>query len=632
MFRCALRATRRPAGHARRYSSIDDFNKKKTPYSYGVDLSKASRHQERPESLDVNALIENDPRLEGVDPATPEYKDLLYTLHQEHMELTRRQQHKYESRERWKAVLLGLLAMGGIVAVHQLVMNWSYVKKWAWHGHTYGAELDVDAIRLLDDPAQNGLKWDNLVSKYTDSLDRPRVVQNLKPLALVPGLYLFGGNSKQKFPLRVPFFDDMVLQDVQLHGDYLVALDAKGKGIYEWRVGLREDPQLTQLPFKAQYSQISLQYLYLLSDRGEVYYKPRAATAPLVGYRYRNFLGLPRQSKVFGKVETAAKISKMQAGDDHLLLLDRLGKVLVASTTQTPRNVGQFGLPQFAPHTGAVPPVNEALELTGLNHELVETAGERTTRPRIFSDIAAGAAHNLAVDIAGNVWSWGSNTHGQCAQDLSYRTDVQAIPQVAVSAAALARTVGQASATVTGVYASRETSYVRAFAGGSDFLLAFGNGIKGQLGGNVYLHVCPKPQVVKSLTGLSEYDETVGAVSAIGIKSVATGGEHTFVELDNAGGHDVLSFGDNEFGQLGNGKLVRSPKPQLMPQLVEPHELRVDASLSTPEQTEARRVNRHQLTKRLRDNNARLQLHSSKVWQQRIAAGDTVSAIYYAPK
>ena len=31
-----------------------------------------------------------------------------------------------------------------------------------------------------------------------------------------------------------------------------------------------------------------------------------------------------------------------------------------------------------------------------------------------FLDIACGARHNLALDCNGRVWSWGSNTYGQC--------------------------------------------------------------------------------------------------------------------------------------------------------------------------------------------------------------------------
>ncbi|CAH2350592.1 hypothetical protein CLIB1423_02S00606 [[Candida] railenensis] len=646
---------------ARSYSSIEDFNKKKKTYSYGLDLDDLEKvHRADEAKVDLNSVLEGHPDLADLKPGSPEYKDRMYSLHQSLQNDQRKEQRKYESRERLKAVAIGFGAVVGLIAIHQAALNYEYLKNWLNHSRTYGKEVDTEKIMSLDDPSKNTNNMANLVSKFTDNLDTLNIISNLKSSEETPGLYLFGGvKARSKFPLRVPFFDDKLLKDVQLKDTLLVAINSKGNELYEMKIDLGKSSknikppvvEKIKTPFIVKKCQLTANFIYLLSEKGETYFKVRNDVASkkkieLDGYSSRNWIGMSKKSTVFGKFP--GKFEDISAGESHLLLLGKAGDLSVVSSSSSAANFGQLGLPKYSPYTqkssntntsinGVDAPINTPLELIGLNYEIVSSpTGEKSTRPRVFSHIATGKFHNLASDLAGNVWTWGKNTYGECGSELSYRTDVQSIPQIAFTTKDFLNATKHFSPLqnsqlldlwqVDGLYSGSETSYIKVnFDNSVDFLFSFGNGLKGQLGNNLYLHASPKLQTMKSLLGLKEFDEASNKTRSIGIKDVKLGENHGFIVLDNSGNHqDLLSFGDNEFGQLGNGKYVKNSKPNQIPKLIEPEEL--DKS-----KTDIADLKK-ELTKRILDvNNKRLQLvkDEKKRWQQSISAGDNCSAIYY---
>ncbi|GAA5928668.1 hypothetical protein JCM1841_002960 [Sporobolomyces salmonicolor] len=108
-------------------------------------------------------------------------------------------------------------------------------------------------------------------------------------------------------------------------------------------------------------------------------------------------------------------------------------------------------------------------------------------------------------------------------------------------------------------------------------LLATGQGQFGGIGNGMWAHAT-SPMRVKSVSGLSEWNETSGRVEPIGIKDVQAGETHVAIVLDNAVtqpsgakfGRDVLVFGHNEFYQLGTGKRSNLALPQHLPPLPYP--------------------------------------------------------------
>ncbi|GAA5849030.1 hypothetical protein JCM3766R1_005431 [Sporobolomyces carnicolor] len=108
-------------------------------------------------------------------------------------------------------------------------------------------------------------------------------------------------------------------------------------------------------------------------------------------------------------------------------------------------------------------------------------------------------------------------------------------------------------------------------------LLACGQGQFGGLGNGLWAHAT-HPLRVKTVSGLTEWNEVKGRVEPIGIKDVQAGETHVAIVLDNAVtfpdgskfGRDVFTFGQNEFYQLGNGKRASLATPQHLPPLPYP--------------------------------------------------------------
>lgn len=673
-----------------KYKSIEDFKKQKKEYLFGHNFSSIdeidnqhqkqfsserhsdtsdlhgkmhSRYGELNES-DINSMIEKDPRLINLKPGSVEYKYQQDLIHKEFEKKEKKKQARYEFIERFKGVGLGLVAIVAIISAHQIFMNYEYIKNKITHGSTYN--VDDSKIKNLGDPSKNSKSIDYLTNKLINELNQV-IIHNLEKLSEIPGLYVFGSHNGQKLPIRFKFFDNMLIQDVKIKLDYLVVIDEKGR-LYQYYKDLKE-PILTNLPSKVSKCQISNSMIYLLTTKGEVIYTPRL-DKPNASFEYsksRNLLGISTK-KPYNKVkfiknddskeallERNESISDIATGNNHLLMLSNKGRLFIANTAldlENFANFGQFGLPAlspFADYSNQIPN-NQAFELTLLNNEIITNKdGTKDIRPRSFGAIAAGKFHNIVSDTSGNIWTWGKNTLGECGTDISYKTDIQPIPKLilspknfsAISNVLLPKTDPK-NWVVEEVYAANDSSYIKlnyidkdAEHTEQNVLFSFGNGIKGQLGSSRFMHVCPQPQIIKSINNLREYNEASGQVTNIGVKDVSIGNDHGFVTLDNAGQFkDVLSFGDNEFGQLGNGKVAKSSKLVQLPKLIEPEDFEGYANEKTKDRTLYKK-----LAKKINDvTTNRLQLldgvnlsKNGKI-EQVIHAGENCSVIFYKRK
>ncbi|HYM53979.1 MAG TPA: IPT/TIG domain-containing protein [Solirubrobacteraceae bacterium] len=145
---------------------------------------------------------------------------------------------------------------------------------------------------------------------------------------------------------------------------------------------------------------------------------------------------------------------------------------------------------------------------------------------KFVTAVAAGGHHSLALLADGTVVAWGANSHGQLG-----------------NGGGPAHSVPVAAEGLTGVKAIS--------AGGNHSLallkngtvMAWGDNENGQLGIGSGVEDVEEPVAVKGLTN---------------VKAISAGGEFSLALLTNG---TVMAWGDNEDGQLGDGKAANSNVP-----------------------------------------------------------------------
>lgn len=623
-----------------KYLSINEFNKHKKEFLFGaaVDNPETPKSNTR-ESLDNGGFeapqldLLNHPRLQGLTPNSAEFKYQLHLIQKEFQAEQEKQRAKWETIERLKGMAVGIAALVAILSAYLFVMNYKYIKQWYKSKFVFG--IDDSKVHDLNDPKGNLKTADNLVERMAAEIG-PDFVANLKD-SKTPGVYVFGAGYG-KLPSRIPGFDNMYFSDVLVANDYIVAVDESGK-VFHYSSKM-EKPAEIRLPAKIQSVVFSSGKFYYLSKKGnQIYVGDRFVPDFSSSGWFRSGVEYPVETIKFSEFARGETVKQLSSGESHLLILSSEGRVFEAATSSNPTNLGQFGLPKYAPYAANDELVaNVPYELTNLNYEVVPLKDSKVVRPRTFVSVAAGKNFNIACDFNGNVWTWGDNSSGQCGKEVGSASDIQQVPKLVCSAESLKHIVkyslpdraANGPLFVKEVFASDATAFallryeVESVAGMSqDLLVSFGSGIKGQLGLSRYIHASSSPRVLKSLVGLAEYDENAKSVANIGLKGVATGNDHVFVTLDNSGSKDVVVFGDNLKGQFGNGKAVKSSKPIELPKLVEPSDVG-DQSATT----------RSQLARKLNDPfSNRLQLLDEKIGkkhvEQVVVGGNEASAIFY---
>ncbi|GAA5933132.1 uncharacterized protein JCM15063_002308 [Sporobolomyces koalae] len=200
-------------------------------------------------------------------------------------------------------------------------------------------------------------------------------------------------------------------------------------------------------------------------------------------------------------------------------------------------------------------------------------------------ELVAGRNHSLARlggRADGRVLGFGAGAYGQLGlgPSLSYPsipvpTEIPFLRSPAYSA------TKPTAARCTKIAAGGNLSYfvveTERPATDLDPALQSGQGQFGGLGNGLWAHAT-HPLRVKTVSGLTEWNDSTGRVEAIKIKDVQAGETHVAVVLDNAVtfpdgskfGRDVFTFGQNEFYQLGNGKRASLATPQHLPPLPYP--------------------------------------------------------------
>lgn len=630
-----------------KYSSINEFNKQKKEFLFGaaVDLAKSERvNKERvvPENNGFDAPqldLLNHPRLEGLRPNSAEYKFQMHLIQQEFQAEQEKKNARWETMERIKGMAAGMAALAAILAIYLGVMNYKYLTQ-LYRSKVY-FDIDDSKVQDLNDPKGNLKSSENMVERLAAEMT-PEFIANLQDSTTTSGVYVFGtGNGN--LPLRIPGLDGKYFNDVLVAKDYLIAVDDSGK-VFHYSKKLGRAVQV-DLPHKVASVVISNDKFYYLSNKlNEIYVGGKVAGDAQLSSGWFRSSGASYSVETikFADFRRGEKVKTLAAGESHLLILSSKGRVFEVITNSSPLNLGQFGLPQYSPYSDNKQfVVNTPFELTNLNNEVVALKDSKYVRPRTFTSVAAGKNFNVACDSNGNVWTWGDNSSGQCGREVNSTNDVQQVPKLAFTTQSLKNIVkfslpdraAEGTIYVKEAYAADLTAFLRLSYEhendsdkNQDLIVSFGSGIKGQLGVSRYIHASSSPRVLKSLVGLTEYDEQNNSTVNVKIKDLTAGNDHVFITLDNAGSKDVLVFGENEFGQFGNGKTVKSSKPIGLPKLVEPSDLE-DSSFKA----------RRKLARKLNDQTtSRLQLLDGTVGkkpvEQVMVAGDNSSAIFYRRK
>ncbi|KAI0904475.1 regulator of chromosome condensation 1/beta-lactamase-inhibitor protein II [Ustulina deusta] len=408
-----------------------------------------------------------------------------------------------------------------------------------------------------------------------------------------PGLYCWGSNSGRvaapdstdnvvKTPRRIPYFDGQLLRDVKLDKEFGAAITERGD-LVQWGTGFsKENPaptptlkgkDLTRL-------EISSDRIIALGRDGSVYSLPVAQSDQAIGEKATSsswsFWSSPskinyRQIKPSG-LGWGESVISIAGGLDHVLLLTSRGRVFsAASSTSSFPSKGQLGIPGLTWATrpqGAYDQPHEVLTLKGFK----------------ISQIAAGDYHSLALEKGGRVFVFGDNSSGQLGFEVELEIPFVDGP-IPLPFSKMYRGTHEKSR-VTSIAAGGANSFFTIDAtriaglnedgrGARDIgrvmsdLWSCGSGIWGTLGNGRWTHVSLGPSKIKSLSGLSEFDEKTNSVVPIRLAYLSIGSTHAAAVMKNATrvnasdktsdqdtnwGSDVLWWGGNEYYQLGTGR------------------------------------------------------------------------------
>ncbi|CEP64963.1 Fmp25p LALA0_S15e01332g [Lachancea lanzarotensis] len=477
-----------------------------------------------------------------------------------------------------RAVFQGLFLVVGVGAAYTTYMQWPQIKSW-WLAEK--SILDDDAIELL--------------KKRRDEktlLEFPKIPAS-EPPSSVPGVYYWGSgrndHKNSKFPLRVAHFDGQKLRDVCLSTENAnLAIDKNGD-LYTWNTKSKKLILADQDLLSAKSSN---GVAYALTKKGDLLIVPLADPKQRSKFlrKHRSWLRpwrrhcqydhkLDTKNAFSGRHEN--KITHFDVGKEHLVFLSNTGKAYTCATglkeAQEAKSRGQFGVPilsQFDPF----PECNKIYEIELLNHS---TAGSEGVA-RTIKKVTCGDYHTLALDSLGELYSFGLNTHGQLGQPIRY--DMEYLPFPKVVSGFSAHFPRDTYLKCVDVNASGDTSFVSVVpqdihklirSRGNESLrddldkvtyFSFGGGISGELGNGNFKHCQQDPTKLKVVNEASN-DSSAPNFRPSKIAKWSCGTDHVLAELENG---EVLAWGSNTQGQLGNGKKIKSCRPINIPQLLEP--------------------------------------------------------------
>lgn len=616
-----------------------------------VQTSIVCRNKENPDSHKVNGTSESD----GPDTLQHLYKKKYEFIQKQNLENSYNKLHNdqpdeelfpgknndsqgsgssdekiFQLTQRLKLMAAGLAALVATVGGLQLYQNWTSIKD-KYFGPDGLETFDEMYERIKQKKQQKLNALENFATTVTNPND-----------SSVPGVYICGNNTNHLvvdddtydyIPVfkRLDIFDNIIVRDVSIGEKSGALIDHKGD-LYQWGTGFNGDSKKPTIKGKQlQKVQISNNTVYALTKHGEVLYLPESAELQKeVKAKEKGWLG--SYTVNYLKLQTAKRnIIDIAAGLQHLVLLDKDGFVYTSATgydTSITKSFGQYGLPEYS-QFDEPPKINEVHDVVLLNKYMKNGH----VLHRNITQIAAGDYFTLCLDKSGAVWAFGKNTHGAIGTLINYDTEIIPYPtQVQFIATHFKRNefprcinikaggdTAYATFSSSNIYELFEKS-LRADKNSVDdsfvfdslpeaeqnnLHLSWGHGLKGELGLGYFVHGTYEPKKIKVLNDIKEFNEMTNKLEKIKVKDWTVGRNHSIVTLEN---NDVYVWGDNEFGQLGNGKRIRAGAPSTIPSLLEPESNK-----------------KMQFAK----YNDRLRLFDNGKFHQEIVAGRDTTAIVY---
>ncbi|KAF3348799.1 hypothetical protein VD0002_g3455 [Verticillium dahliae] len=427
-----------------------------------------------------------------------------------------------------------------------------------------------------------------------------------------PGVYAWGSNSGKvvdqqsketyvKLPRRIPYFDGKLLRDVKLTQKFGVAVTEEGN-LVQWGLGFSQvDPSPAETLKGKNLTKIAVSddRILALASNGAVYAVPASLgdqdTAEKAQARAQQSSSSSSSSSSWfsfwssgasvlepstirtltpSGLSRGEKVVDISSGLQHALLLTSKGRVFsVASSLSGFPSVGQMGVPGLSWATrpeGAFDQPHEILGLKGF--EVVK--------------IATGDKHSVALDKDGKVFTFGDNTFGQLGlqSESGFQSidvpSLMPVPRLYANTGLVPRVTSIAAGGLNSFFTVDATP--PAFTGDGKTARttadtwACGSGILGTLGTGKWTHVSSTPVKIKSLSGLSEYDEVTHEVVPIRLADISVGSTHAAATMANVTytgttargsdndtnwGADVVFWGGNEHYQLGTGKRSNANAP-----------------------------------------------------------------------
>ncbi|TGJ83104.1 hypothetical protein E0Z10_g5661 [Xylaria hypoxylon] len=408
-----------------------------------------------------------------------------------------------------------------------------------------------------------------------------------------PGVYCWGSNSGRvaapdstdtviKAPRRIAYFDDQLIRDIKLDKEFGAAITERGD-LVQWGTGFSTENPTPTPTLKGKdlvRIEISRDHIIALGKNGSVYSLPVAQSDQGSGEKSTSsswsFWSTPskinyRRLKPDG-LGWGESVTDIACGLEHVLLLTSRGRVFsAASSTSDFPSKGQLGIPGLTWATrpkGAYDQPHEILTLKGFK----------------ISQIAAGDHHSIALEQDGRVFVFGDNSSGQLGFEVEreipfvdgpiplpfskmYR-GTHNKPYVTSIAAGGANSFFTIDATRIAL-PNEDAQDIQDLGHVTSDVWACGSGIWGSLGNGRWTHISLGPSKIKSLSGLSEYDEKTNSVVPIRLAYLTVGSTHASAVMKNVTrvdasdktsdqdtnwGADVLWWGGNEYYQLGTGR------------------------------------------------------------------------------
>ncbi|KAM6500839.1 Regulator of chromosome condensation 1/beta-lactamase-inhibitor protein II [Amanita muscaria] len=421
-------------------------------------------------------------------------------------------------------------------------------------------------------------------------------------------------SDELRVPTAAAWLDNVALRDLAFHNEHAAFVDASGD-VYQWGPKFfgseSPRPRLTLKGKNIKCIQLTETKVYALSTSGKVYalsfvssnQQPRTATKStwlsslLARDESIDFVEMvPREKLSWGE-----QISSIVAGDDHLLAMTSKGRTFAHPVNKRANLCGQLGLskvevqqlrggkPESVPVNlipkSFVDPFKEASRIafespapgerdyfSNLDDKDIHFCPLLFEIPAlrgIFVDqVAAGSRSSFVRTSTGRVLAWGANEHGQLGLGNSATEETVVVPTEVILWRFMRANVRTKCVDVTagGDLTSFVVERLEESKTPSVDLLMCGNGQWGGLGNDTYRNAQNTPVRTKNVSGLLEYNEQRKRLRPIRPYhiSISPSG-HVLLTLDSDGiGRDLVAWGKNLDGELGNGKKASVGVPKTM--------------------------------------------------------------------